>query len=273
MHNDVVGIDLGGTKVLLCCGEHEEHFSTGPRFSPQDLLQHLRAFLGRNGLAPARMGIAIPGLVGGGGRVTSCDVLPSFTGWMPKRELAALCRSVVVLNDVQAALLDEMHDAPAGHTGIVVMVGTAIGAAIIANGKPMQGASGWAGELGYLPIALRGQVQRLDDLAGGAGMAAACGISSAQLARRAAAADAVALQTISAGGHFLGLSLAAVINLLNPARVAVGGGTLELPGYWDAARATAAQHAIPALWADCTLDTVRSGAHAVVKGAIRAALG
>lgn len=272
MHNCVVGIDLGGTNALLRCGDCEQRVSTGPLFSPQDLRRDLGAFLAGNGLAPTHIGIAVPGLVDDGGRVIDCDVLPAFSGWKPRLDLADLCQSVVVLNDVKAALLEEMHDAPAGCTGAVVMVGTAIGAAFIADGKPMLGKSGWAGELGYLPIALDGWVKRLDDLAGGAGIAAACGISSAQLAQRAAAADPVALEAISAGGYFLGLGLAALINLLNPARVVVGGGTIELLGYWEAAHSSAAQNAIPVLWSDCTLEKVRSGAHAVVNGAVRAAV-
>jgi glucokinase len=271
MRDCSIGIDLGGTKVLLRSGEYEERFNTGPAFSPQDLLQSLKSFIARNGLTPTRIGVAVPGLVDNAARVVACDVLPSFAGWEPTLAMADLHASVIVLNDVKAALLEEMHDAPHGYTGGIVMVGTAIGAAFMAGGKPILGVSGWAGELGYLPLVVGDQVKRLDDLAGGSGIAAICGLSPALLAQRAAAADPMTLDAISAGGRSLGLGLAAVINLLNPSRLAVGGGTIELPGYWQAACSSAAQNAIPELWRDCTLVKVKAGAHVVVRGAIRAA--
>lgn len=251
MYHDVIGVDLGGTRLRFQAGGCKAQLDTGPQFAPQDLVRHLKVFVARHQLRPTRMGLAVPGLVGAGGQVVACDVLPAFTGWQPQLALAGLCRAVTVLNDVEAALLDETHDAPPGHTGAVVMVGTAIGAAFMVDGKPVRGASGWAGELGYWPLAVSdGQVRRLDDLAGGAGLAAACGVSPAQLAAQAAAADPATLQAIAAGGRFLGLSLAALIHLLNPARLAVGGGTVDLPGYRDAAHAAAREHTLPELWAD-----------------------
>lgn len=272
MSSCVIGIDLGGTKALFRSARHEARFSTGPLFSPQNLLQLLRTFLARNDLVPTHIGIAVPGLVDAEGQVAICDVLPSFSGWRARQDLAELCRSVLVLNDVEAALLEEMQDAPHASTAAVVMVGTAIGTAIVVDGKPLRGESGWAGELGYLPLAVNNQVRRLDELAGGAGIAAACGVSPAQLAQRAAAADPLVLDAIAAAGRCLGLGLAALINLFNPARIAAGGGTIELPGYWEAAHDTAAQHAIPLLWSDCSVEKTRSGAYTVVNGVMRAAL-
>ena len=272
MHHDVMGVDLGGTRLRLQAGGCKAQLDTGSQFAPQDLLQGLTDFVARHQLRPTRIGLAVPGLVGADGQVVACDVLPAFTGWQAQLGLTDLCGVVTVLNDVEAALLDEAHDAPPGHIGAVVMVGTAIGAAFMVDGKSVRGASGWAGELGYWPLAVgSGQVRRLDDLAGGAALATACGVSSAQLAAQAATADPTTLQAIATSGRFLGLGLAALIHLLNPARLAVGGGTVDLPGYWDAAYAAAREHTLAQLWADCTLTRVRSGASAVVNGAVRAA--
>jgi len=266
-----IGIDVGGTKALILGGELEEKSETGPEFSPAALEERLRRFLSASDVRPTGIGIAIPGLVDLSGRITSCDVLPKFAGWNPRQALADLGARVVVANDVKAALAEEMHDAPPGATVGVVMAGTAIGAAFITEGRPLLGASGWAGELGYMPVLIDGNIKRLDELAGGSFIATSLGISSAELAKRANAHDAATLEAIRKGGFALGVGLAAVINLLNPSRLAIGGGALSLPGYWEAAREAAARHSIPEMSHACRLYQVRTGARVAALGAIRLA--
>ncbi len=268
---DTIGIDLGGTKALVLSGDLEERSETGPDFSPAALEDRLRRFLTTSKLRPAGIGIAVPGLVDLAGRITACDVLPKFAGWNPREALADLGARVVVANDVKAALAEEMYDAPPGATAGVVMAGTAIGAAFITEGRPLLGASGWAGELGYLPVFVDGGVKRLDELAGGSFIAAGLGVSADELARRAAAGETSAIEAIRKGGFALGVGLAAVINLLNPSRLAVGGGALALPGYWEAAREAAARHSIPEMSHACRLYQVRAGARVAALGAIRLA--
>lgn len=267
-----IGIDLGGTKALILCGGMEARSETGPDFSPMALMQRLRAFASRLDAPPAGIGLAIPGLVDLSGRITACDVLPKFAGWNPREALADLGARVVVANDVKAALAEEMHDAPPGATVGVIMAGTAIGAAFITEGRPLLGAGGWAGELGYMPVFVDGDVRRLDELAGGSFLAAGLGIPPDELARRARAGDGSALEAIQRGGFALGIGLAAVINLLNPSRLAVGGGALSLPGYWEAAREAAARHSIPEMSHACRLYQVRAGARVAALGAIRLAM-
>lgn len=266
-----IGIDLGGTKALMLCDEMEARSETGPDFSPMALVQRLRTFASRLEAPPSGIGLAIPGLVDRSGRISACDVLPKFAGWDPRAALRDLGARVVVANDVKAALAEEMHDLSPGATAGVVMAGTAIGAAFITEGQPLLGAGGWAGELGYLPIALGDEVKRLDELAGGSFIAARLGISAAGLVRRAGEGDAAVLEAIRRGGFALGLGLAAVINLLNPSRLAIGGGALALPGYWEAAREAAARHSIPEMSHQCRLYQVRAGARVAALGAIRLA--
>ena len=266
-----IGIDLGGTKALMRCGEVEARSETSPDFSPEALVQRLRAFASRLDAPPAAIGMAIPGLVDRSGRITACDVLPKFAGWDPRAALADLGARIVVVNDVKAALAEEMDDLSPGATAGVVMAGSAIGAAFITEGQPLLGAGGWAGELGYLPMSLGEEVKRLDELAGGSFIAARLGISAADLARRAREGDPAALEAVRRGGFALGLGLAAVINLLNPSRLAVGGGALALPGYWAAGREAAARHSIPEMSHQCRLYQVRAGARVAVLGAIRLA--
>ena len=194
MPQATIGVDLGGTKALFVCGERAIRIETGAAFSADDFVARLASFVAVERERPSRIGIAVPGLVDGSGRVVACDVLPALSGWSPAHALVSLgFDHVAVVNDVQAALLEEMHDAAAGLTAAVVMVGTAIGAAFVAHGEPLLGTSGWAGELGYLPCAVGGEVKRLDEVAGGAAMATRRGVEPARLAELAQAGDAAAL--------------------------------------------------------------------------------
>lgn len=272
MNDATVGMDLGGTTLVLRCGDTEDVFSTGLSFTPKQLISCLGSFLQRHEIRPRRMGLAVPGLLDSDGRVTECDVLPTFRGWHARLAMDELCPQTVVLNDVRAALITEMHDALPDVTGGVIVVGTAVGAAFIAHGRPLLGTNGWAGELGYLPLMMHnGQARRLDDLAGGAAIAARCNMTPEALAVRTTDGDSAILQIISEAGTALGLGLAAIINLLNPSILRVGGGTSELPGYWEATLVAAKRHALAELWQDCTLVRARTGKKAVVLGAIRAA--
>lgn len=267
----IIGADLGGTKLLLLCGAFSRRFETGPGYTPEDFSAQLRAFIDDLNRRPTRIGIAVPGLVASDGEIVSCDVLPSLTGWRPETSLKALGCRVTVINDVEAALLEEMQDASDDFTGGVIMAGTAIGAAFMTHGRRLRGVNGWAGELGYLPLHIDGSVKRLDEIAGGGAMATLLGISGEALARLANDDDPIAMATVRAGGDALGLGMASIINLLNPSRLAVGGGSLKLKGYWEAALLTAETHAIPSLWNVCIVERVKSEDFVAVLGAIRAA--
>jgi predicted NBD/HSP70 family sugar kinase len=271
MADATIGVDLGGTKALFVRGERASRVDTGPTFTPDDFVAQL-ALVACDREAPSRIGIAVPGLVDDRGRVVACDVLPALGGWSPRATLAALgYEHVAVVNDVRAALLEELHDAPSGLTAAVVMVGTAVGAAFVANGSPLLGTSGWAGELGYLPCAFGDEVKRLDDVAGGAAMAARRGVDARQFAELARAGDPSAIEAIRDGGAALGTAIAALVNLLNPSRIALGGGALELPGYRESLERAAERHSIAELWRDCHLARVRAGERVVAFGARRAA--
>ena len=124
----IVGVDLGGTKFLMVCGDEVHQIRTGRGFSPQDLESNLKEFIAKLHAPPTGIGIALPGLVQGAERVVSCDVLPKMTGWSAAASFkGATCR-IVLVNDVKAALAEEIHYAAPGITAGIVMVGTAVGA-------------------------------------------------------------------------------------------------------------------------------------------------
>lgn len=264
-----IGVDLGGTKLLIVSGEECIRVPTGASFTSAQVEDQVRQFLDKFDGIPGGIGIAIPGLVDHMGCVVACDVLPEIVGWYPAQALADINCPIKVINDVKAALLEEFHDAEPKLTAGVVMIGTAVGAAFLTEGLPIMGARGWAGELGYIPIALNGGVKRLNELAGGSFMAKRLGTDSQTLVLRAQAGDEAALSVIREGGYAFGLALATVINLLNPSRLALGGGTLELKGFEEAAYEAAKHFSLPELWAACRLSKVKSGDAVVALGARR----
>lgn len=269
MNEEYIGIDLGGTKLLIMCGDERCRIETGPAFSPASMEANIRDFIKDRNIIPKGIGIAVPGLVDQTGNIGVCDVLPNMTGWAPSETFADLGCRVVAINDVKAALAEEMHEVEEGTTAGVIMVGTAVGAAFLTGGQTLMGATGWAGELGYMPISINGEVERLDVLAGGSFLASKLNVNGRQLAELAHINDPSALAVIRDGGRFLGIAVAGVINLLNPSRLAFGGGTLSLPGYFDAMKVAAAQYTIPELWRVCSLSRVGSGESVAALGAIR----
>jgi predicted NBD/HSP70 family sugar kinase len=118
-------------------------------------------------------------------------------------------------------------------------------------------------------VIVNGEVKHLDALAGGSFIAAGLGVPPGEMATLALKGDARVIAAIREGGTALGVGLATVIDLLNPSRLAVGGGALSLPGYWEAARAAAERHAIPEMFRACALSQVRAGARVAALGAIR----
>jgi predicted NBD/HSP70 family sugar kinase len=270
-----IGADVGGTKLLLVAlhrdGRESYRVPTGPEAGPELVEREVRALLTRIGAPPAVLGIAVPGLVDADGRVAACDTLPRFVGWRAGESFADLRCQVEIMNDAEAALVEEACTLEPGATSAMVMAGTWIGAAFRVNGAPLRGVCGWAGELGYMPILVGdGTVARLDDLAGGAAIAARLGTDGAGLYELAARGDPEAIAAIRRAGGALGLGLATLVNLLNPDLLVLGGGALQLPGYLEAALDNAGMYSLPELWRVCTVRTALSGQEAVALGAIRA---
>ena len=260
-----VGADLGGTKLLLLAewdgGRSLARVATGGGFGPPELEAAIEDF--RAGLPPVphAVGIAFPGLVGADGTAVACDVLPRFVGWRP-------AAGVAILNDGEAALRAEARAHPEGTALAVVVAGTGIGAAFQSEGRLLRGGHGWAGELGSIPIAAGGPGTRtLDALASGEAILARAGGTFAELEARLADGDAAASAIVRDAGAALGLGLATVIHVLDPAVLALGGGVLLLPGYLESALASARAATLPAMWEACAVGRLADGELAAARGA------
>lgn len=266
-----IGVDVGGTslKAGLVRGARilkQDLLTTSHFRSRQELLTGLTEIvrhLVRESDRPIQgIGVGIPGWVTyPEGVVRSCANLP---GWrdVPLRALLRrrLRLPVWVDNDVNVMTLAEwIYGAGRGSKNLVCLtLGTGVGGGFILEGSLYRGAQGSAGELGHLPIAedglrcscggkacleryvgnrailksvrarlTQGATSRMLELVGGR----LDRLTPEIIDRACELADPLAKETWGRAGERIGLALAAVVNLLNPERIVIGGG-LAKAGKW-----------------------------------------
>jgi glucokinase-like ROK family protein len=181
---------------------------------------------------------------------------PIMPGWnqFPVRSVLSqhLGCPVQLDNDVNIMAIGEMHSGVARTVQdlMFVKVGTGVGCGIVVDGKVYRGASGSAGDIGHIrvdddgPVCSCGNVGCLEAHFSGAALArdalaaaragrsqvladrlAEAGTLTAEdVARAAAAGDAVAVELVRDGGQRLGLLLAGLVSFFNPDMVVLGGG-------------------------------------------------
>ena len=252
----VIALDIGGTKVAGAIaradgGElaYREQTPTRAWAGPEALLATVIA-LARRLLARCpsvrAVGVGSAGQIDhhSGRVIYANDNLPGWTGMeLGQRLGAVLGLPVYADNDVNAmALAEARRGAGAGRRVVVVVaVGTGIGGALVLDGQLFRGASGVAGELGHLPVTLRGPLcvcgKRgcLEAYASGPRIAAAyaraAGLTAPldlpEVTARARAGDPLARAALAHAGRRIGWALAGLVNTLNPDMLIVGGGVAE----------------------------------------------
>jgi glucokinase len=264
---DVIGVDLGGTKVAatpLRGGELGESVVEPTRLTSTDaLIDQLVALVGRvRGEQLDAVGIGVPSVVDSeaGIVVTSVNV--------PLRNvpLAAVLGErlgvpVFVDNDATVAALAEAHDENlqmVAHNLVMFTVGTGVGGGLVIGGRIYRGATGGAGELGHTVIGADmsgsvpdgsgwpqpGSLERLasgvalDRLAADAasahpeselGRLRAAGrpVLGADAVRAAHEGDHAAAEIVEIWGRRLGIGIANAINTFDPEEVVIGGGAAQ----------------------------------------------
>lgn len=258
-----MGIDIGGTKMLgvvvdaanpavvLRQARIPTPAGTGALF---DGIEQLVAELTPAIDAPVGMGI--PGLVDGNDVFRAGANLPGVVGVDFRFELGPrLGRTIAADNDATCAAVAEFRvGAGVGFTeGILLTIGTGIGAGLLVDGKIAHGANGFAGEPGHMlvdprgpqcPCGRRGCWERY---ASGSGLgrmgrdAAVAGRLSAAVAAAghveavrgehvvaaARAGDDEAGDVLDEFAWWMAAGIANLIDLLDPEVVILGGGVME----------------------------------------------
>jgi len=163
-----VGVDIGGTKTLLCISDlggdivYKKRFPTTAFSDPElffrNLIQEIDSGISFCNIPKEALfgiGVAVPGVVHvQSGVVTHIPAL----GWS-NVNVKIILRSlfsgkIYVDNDVNAAALGERWKGVAQGVDnlFMITVGTGVGSAIIAGGQLCRGRDGAAGEIGYFVI-------------------------------------------------------------------------------------------------------------------------
>ncbi|WP_108649051.1 ROK family protein [Dongshaea marina] len=159
-----VGIDLGGTKIeaLVLNDEGRELVRVRvptPRSSYDELLDTLQQLVEqcqRESGVIERIGIGLPGAISpDSGRVKNAN-LQILNGQDLVRDLGArFTQPVSLANDADCLALSEFHDgsaASAQNSCFAAILGTGCGGGVIANGRLVCGPNRIAGEWGHNPL-------------------------------------------------------------------------------------------------------------------------
>jgi glucokinase len=164
----VIGVDLGGTKLLAGLVREdlevlERRYRVAPRFTDaEDLLDQVAedvlALLGSGIVAPGDVrgvGVGIPSLVDRAAGTAVSTVHQPLDG-VPVREALQdrLQLPVALDNDANCAVLAEWRAGAAKGCDDVVLltVGTGIGSGVVTGGRLLRGSTGAATELGHTVI-------------------------------------------------------------------------------------------------------------------------
>jgi glucokinase len=253
----VLAVDVGGTTIKAELVAGDRILGSDRRPTPRgaaavDAIGDLGDSLLRCAPTVPRAGVVLPGVVD---RHRGVGVFSANVGWdnVPAGpQLAGRWGiPVVVDHDVMAAGWAEWRrGAGRGVDDLAfVAVGTGISAALVSGGRLVRGGSGQAGELGHVvvrpdgPPCGCGARGCLEAVASATAIAHAYQAASGQsvagavdvLAR--AAADAVAQSVVTEAVAALADGLAALVQLVAPARIVIGGGLADAGASWlDAVR-------------------------------------
>jgi len=187
------------------------------------------------------VGVAVVGVARrSGGLVTTAPNL----GWhnVPLRDLlrAALgpAAPIAVANEADlGALAEARRGAARGSDDVLFVSGeVGVGGGIIANGNPMTGVAGYGGEVGHIAVNPDGRPCRCGSIGcwetevgeGALLVRAGHSVDGGRAAvdavlREAAAGSRGTLDAMEAIGHWLGIGLASLVNVLNPRLIVLGG--------------------------------------------------
>jgi glucokinase len=259
---NAVGVDVGGTKIAAGVVSPEgtllkevKHPTANVR---ERLLESIAGAIEEvaEGYEVGGVCLAVPGyILAHENEVLSAANLEAIEGIPLKEELGERSRmTVTVENDANAAAWGEFRFGVGKDVDdlILVTLGTGVGGGVISHGVLLRGARGTGGELGHITVQATGprcgcgNRGCLEALASGTAIARRAwevankqpdsalgrlaeegiplGEDVLDLARRG---DEAAREVLREAGTWLGIGLAAFVNIFDPEVIAIGGGVSE----------------------------------------------
>lgn len=261
--SQTIGLDIGGTKVLGALLADDgtivrEERQASPHTGADALVATGASIVAalRTGNEPVGVGVA--GLVDTDGCVKYSPNLPNVRD-TPLRDLLARATGhpVVVDNDANAATVGEVTYGAARGTqhALLVTLGTGIGGGMLLGGRVYRGAHNFGAEFGHFTVDANGPIcacgerghweaiasgtalgrmaRELVAQGGGGAIVAAAGsdrseVTGTDVGRAAAQGDGDALLLLAQYADNVALGLAGLANILDPERIVIAGGLVEL---------------------------------------------
>jgi fructokinase len=288
-----LGIDLGGTKIEVAALDPAGAVRLRRRVpTPRDyaaglaaiaaLVEGAEAELGGQG----SVGIGIPGSENPETRL----IRGANSTWLNGRPLGAdlaarLGRPVRLSNDANCLAMSEAADGAGAGFGSVfaVILGTGCGGGLVVGGKLVGGRNHVAGEWGHNPLPWMtaaehpgprcwcGQSGCLETFLSGPALAADADGPGARdasaLPARAAAGDAAAQAALDRHADRLARALAAVVNILDPEVIVLGGGLSNMAHLYEDLPRLIPRH----VFSDAFSTPIRRAMHGDSSGVLGAA--
>jgi len=270
-----IGVDLGGTKIEAVALDGQGEILIRQRVATPvgdytatlriitELVLSLERTLGQSG----SVGIATPGAIAPDtGRLKNANSV-CLNGQSLQVDLqTALQRSVRLANDANCFALSEATDGAAAGASVVfgVIIGTGTGGGIVINGQLLQGNNAIAGEWGHNPLpwlqaeelpgseCYCGKHGCIETFLSGPGLArdyaamAGESLNVMQIVSQAEMGNAIAETSLQRYEQRMARALAAVINLLDPEIIVLGGGLSNIARLYQT---------VPALWGEFVFST------------------
>lgn len=263
-----IGVDLGGTKIeaILLDDAGREIWRKRAATPRGDYCATLESIAGlvreaeARAQAPCSIGIGTPGSAAPeNGRMRNSNSL-CLNGEALHGDLEKLlARPLRIANDANCFALSEAVDGAAAGAGVVfgVIIGTGVGGGLVVNGRALIGPNAIAGEWGHNPLPADGAREAprcycgrdgcVETWLSGPGLSADHAWATGEqreapdIVARAAGGDAACEASLERYEKRLARALAAVINIVDPEVIVLGGGLSNIerlyanvPTHWAA---------------------------------------
>ncbi|HWO63980.1 MAG TPA: ROK family transcriptional regulator [Umezawaea sp.] len=301
-HACVVGVDVGETHVLVEVFDLTLRRLAMSTFQMDTIANRGEAVVERvlagldqcvqdSGVDPSRLlgvGVGVPGLVERGSELL---VHAQTVGWngVPLERMLRAGTDLPLFIDNGANTLGQAEmwfgAGRGARNAVIALIGSGVGASVIADGVPYRGASGGAGEWGHTTLSLDGRPCRcgahgcLEAYIGAKGVLGrhreAAGlppeIVDEEVALRELLAEdsPAAREVLNETARYAGAGIGNLINLFNPERVIVGGwaGLLLGEQLLPAIREVAAKHSLHHPYQQAKIKLCELGTESVAMGA------
>ena len=253
-----MAVDMGGTNLRMAAITRDGlvlrlvRNPTPRNVSPPELIELLSRMAGEcrasleADMQVVGIGVGVPANFTHEGVLTHLTNVPTLNGMNLKQDLEEKFNLPVTLeNDATAAAIGEnwLGASKDVSDSVMVTLGTGVGGGIIINDKPLRGIDGTAGKIGHICVVpdglpcgcgSHGCIEQYASATAIARMGRENGLdakNSFDVYKAAGEGDERARAVFQTMGTYLGVTLAGLVNALNPEMIVIGGGGAAA---WDA---------------------------------------